>query len=704
VAQKLARTLLFVLFLTLSLSLLGGSLLGTPPRSAPMEWTGPARGRAERQVFLGGGLSDEGVITFTTTVLASGHPGVVLLDSEKLGSPCKNFLAALRPERVIPVGSFPDGITELERKLNATVAPRIPWMRGPPIGLWNALFPRAERIVVCPAKSRRLLLQSACLAGSLHAPLYVLHGQSEEAVELARRVKVWRPRTVYAVGTTGKVCRGLNDLKLIRLADEEAVAGAYLRRLARKGPIRTLVVANPADTKDDLGGMSALAPWMAVQKRAALLLTNETGDNVKGVVRAALKNENLLRADSLLLLASLKAIPMERRPNPIPGDKDPYIEMEPLTPRGTEPFTFATGRLFHEDRAVVTLLAARQRLLKSSAGSERKALVVSNPAGGLPLLEAFSRNTALEFRNAGYQLTSFFGSEASKDALRKALPAQDIFLWEGHHSTLIKDYGVHEWTEPLRPALVFLQSCLALTEPKAQPFLQRGAIGVVGSSTRTYSGSGGACALAFFDALHYEHASLGGSLRHAKNFLLAYSLLKEKRLGADARKSGANLRASWAFTLWGDPTLQLPRPAALESHLPPVRHKVRGNTIVLTLPQKTHQKVVTAKYQAEMKANGRLAGLVREGDKDGLRLVPFVFAEVHLSKAPPGKTPRLQSRLPARRWVFCWDHRRKCGYLLVTPRTKDTAEIRFHVKWEARSAATMVNNSAVPETTNDLKR
>ena len=46
--------------------------------------------------------------------------------------------------------------------------------------------------------------------------------------------------------------------------------------------------------------------------------------------------------------------------------------MEPLTPTGTEPFTFATGRLFHPDPGVVTLMLARQRLLeRGTANGER---------------------------------------------------------------------------------------------------------------------------------------------------------------------------------------------------------------------------------------------------------------------------------------------------------------------------------------------
>ena len=55
--------------------------------------------------------------------------------------------------------------------------------------------------------------------------------------------------------------------------------------------------------------------------------------------------------------------------------------------------------------------------------------------------------------------------------------------------------------------------------------------------------------------------SLGGALRQAKNYLICYSRLKEKRLGKDAKLAGASTRSAWAFTLWGDPTLKMPRPS-----------------------------------------------------------------------------------------------------------------------------------------------
>jgi hypothetical protein len=426
-----------------------------------------------------------------------------------------------------------------------------------------------------------------------------------------------------------------------------------------------------------MGRMSCLAPWVAIQKNAPLLLTNDAGDNTAGLVQAAVKQPKLRSADSLLLLADLRAIPMERRPNPAEG-KDPFIEMEPLTPAGTEPFSFATGRLFHADPAIVALMLARPRLLEPGP---RTALVVSNPGSSLPLLEAFSRNTARELRNRGYQTTALFGDEVSKDGVRRLLPEHDVFLWEGHHSTLVRDYQMPEWTEPLPPSFVFLQSCLALAEPKAQPLLQRGAVAVVGSSTRIYSATGGAFSLAYFDALLYENRSLGGSLRQAKNFLLVYSLLKEKRLGKEARLSGANLRSAWAFTLWGDPTLTLPAPEAPDA-LAGIRHRVTGNTVVVKLPDTAYEKVVSEDYRAQLRPNGRLAGLIRREGTDTKRLVPFVFAEVHLPKAPAGQAPHLRTRLPDSHWAFVWDARRKCGYLLVTPRPRDETELRFRIEWQ----------------------
>jgi hypothetical protein len=667
------------------LTLLLGLVQGRAPQERAYADVAPAAAAptlTERIVYLAGNLADEDLITLTAALSASNHPGILLLDSPELRPATKQFLAAFHPERVIPVSSFSDGIPTVERQLGVKTAPAMEWKRGPPLELWKTLFPRAERVVVCPAEPRGLLLQSACLAGVVQAPLYVAHGTPDEAADLRRRLAEWHTREVLAAGSAATICRDLPKIRVVKLADENAVAVAHLRALHEKGPIQTYVLANPADTRKDLEGMSTLASWVALQKHAVLLLTDEAGENAADVVRAARKHAYVRKADTLILVAGLKAIPMERRDNPVVGGKDPYIEMEPLTPISPEPFTFATGRLFHPERGVVLLMLARQRLLAEARGP-RKALVVSNPGDSLPLLETFSRNTAKEFLNAGYQTKTLFGDAVNKDDVRRALPEHDIFLWEGHYKTLVEDYGMPTWNEPLPPSLIFLQSCLALNEKEAQPLLQRGAIGIVGTPTRNYSGSGGAFTLAFFDAMLYEDRSLGASLRQAKNFLLAYSRLKEKRLGDKAKLNGANLRSAWAFTLWGDPTLKLPRTEPPAGALPPVHHEVHGKTIVISLPETPYEKVTSTKYRAQMLPNARLAGLLTaEGDTDYHRLVPFVFAEVSLPKAPADKTPRLSSRLPEKHYVFIWDAWRRCGYLLITPRAKDQTELRFHIEWE----------------------
>ncbi|MBY0525634.1 MAG: hypothetical protein K2R98_19670 [Gemmataceae bacterium] len=674
-AYKLARLLSLFALGAIVLGLSGGGEVSkaTPPVEAPA---------SERAVFLGGEMSEEDLIAFTANVAASGQRGIVLLDAPRSSKHMRAFLSAYQPDRVIPVGTFPDGIADLEKRLDVRTAPAIAWDHDKPTALWKALFSRAERVVVCPAEPRRLLLQAACLAGVLQAPLHVTRGDGEEFAALRRQVVEWKTQEVYLLGTY-QLPKNLPNVRIIRLANEEAVHASYLRHQLAKGPIQSFVVANPTDARKGMGVMSCLAPWVALQRRGTLLLTNDEGDNTPSLVAAESKHPRLHSVDNLLLVADLRSIPMERRPNPVAG-KDSHIEMEPLTPTGNAPFSFATGRLFHAQPAVVTLMLARQRLLESAPKTaKRKALVVSNPSGGLPLLETFSRNTARELKNCGYETTAIFGHDVTKDDVRRLLPQSDLFLWEGHHSTLIKDYGFAEWNEPLPPSFVFLQSCLALAETKAGPLLERGAVGVVGSSTRIYSASGGAFALAFFNAMLYEGQPVGSALRQAKNFLLAYSLLKEKRLGKNAKLGGANLRSAWAFTLWGDPTLKLPETTTTES-LAGVKHEVKGHVITVQLPDTIYERVTNGDFHAQMRPNARLAGLLRSDEDSGRHLVPFVFAEVHLPKAPAGQAPRLRSKLPDANWVFSWDERRRCGYLLVTPRPRDQRELRFHIDYEAQ--------------------
>src|SRR5262249_12715349 len=153
-------------------------------------------------------------------------------------------------------------------------------------------------------------------------------------------------------------------------------------------------------------------------------------------VGQAIKARGVEKADTLIVAADLDAVPVQKRPNPIKGDKDPMIDMEPMTPSDNAPFSFAVGRIYHPDSAIIPLIVSRPRLLAKRSGPHR-AMIVSNVAGDLPLLEVLSRRTVSEFRNGGFETTAYFGKTVGRDELRKQMPLHDIFVWEGHHNQLI---------------------------------------------------------------------------------------------------------------------------------------------------------------------------------------------------------------------------------------------------------------------------
>ena len=72
------------------------------------------------------------------------------------------------------------------------------------------------------------------------------------------------------IGEVRNLAHTLPPMQVHKLADEDAVAAAYVRHLAKQGRIETLVIANPNDFLDNPQPMSPLAPWIALaEKRAA---------------------------------------------------------------------------------------------------------------------------------------------------------------------------------------------------------------------------------------------------------------------------------------------------------------------------------------------------------------------------------------------------------------------------------------------------
>src|SRR5262249_49130878 len=223
----------------------------------------------------------------SAALAAARHPGVLLLDSPAARPHLKHFLTTFRPECVLPVGAPAGTKAERDAGLGVATAAPGPWDEGRAAPLAEALLPDADHAVVCPAEPRGLLLQAACLAGVLRAPLLVSHAQ-DDAAALRRRLERWRPRHVVLVGAAQQYRGTAPGGAVLRLADETAVREHYLRHLQKEGSVRNLVVANPSDRKKGLPPMSLLAPWVALRHRAALLLTEDSGTNTAALVTAAL--------------------------------------------------------------------------------------------------------------------------------------------------------------------------------------------------------------------------------------------------------------------------------------------------------------------------------------------------------------------------------------------------------------------------------
>lgn len=624
-------------------------------------------------IILAGGMSEPDMIALSVAAASQGDTDF-LLDSPRAETILKQFFDRARPASVIPVGAFPKDHDASKRW--GIGDPIVKAAQADPVAFAWSLYPKATTAVIAPQAPTAELLQAACLAGSLRAPLFVLRAGDDPIKGLKELLADRGMKQVVAVGAAIRACKTLESVQVAELADASATAQAHRKELLRGGKIEHLVLANPADAQKQF----ALAPWLAVRRRGALLLTAPDGKDAGIVVAAALKDKSTHTADAMLVVADLIAIPQVKRENPAKG-KDEQIDVEPWIPEVEELISLTSGRLFHADRAIVPLMLARQRLLDRTPGPP-KILIASNPGDGLPLLETFSRNTGRELENAGWKVTGRYGkTNLTAKELRELLPEQDAFLWEGHYRTLIDSFEMPKWTEPLRPSVIFLQSCLALNPEEAALLFDRGAVSVVGTPNRTYSGSGGALTLGFFDSLAYDGKTTGASMRHSKNFLVCYAELKVKRLGDAAKLTGANHRAAWTFTIWGDPTVKMPKPAPAADALPALKCEMVKNLITLTLPEKRYPSTEVAPYKAEMWPGGRLAGLFT-ADIEDRWLAPLAFAEISMPNGPADHVPHLSSKMPGKNWVFRWDARRKVGYLLVVPREKDKEAIEFRVKWE----------------------
>ena len=124
---------------------------------------------SDTEVFIVGDVPEDELIALSVAIAAARPDGAVLFDSPACSSANRSFLEACHARCVTPLGHFEAGVADLERRLGTKARAKPCWENRQPVGLWKALFPRAECVVVCPARSRPLLLQAAVLAGSIRA-------------------------------------------------------------------------------------------------------------------------------------------------------------------------------------------------------------------------------------------------------------------------------------------------------------------------------------------------------------------------------------------------------------------------------------------------------------------------------------------------------------------------------------------------------
>ncbi len=659
-------------------------LPGLPaPRAAAQAGDEPPRAGT---VILAGEMPNPDLMALTVAAAAFAPDATLLMDTPKARTSVRLYLDAARPATVHLVGRFPPIVDPARR-----------WGVGPPVIVpekahrdavafaWSLAPARVERAVVAAADPGDELFRAAALAGALKAPLFVLREGDEPVKGLKELLASKGVRQVLAVGAAAGAVAKVGGVEVVRLPDASAVDAAHRRELAKGGPARAWVLASPGD----LDGCGVFAPWVSTLRKAPLLLTNEEGTDSEKVVEAALAGPDAGGVETMLVVADPDAIPQAKRRNPTGGRDGDFVDVEPWVPTKKGVLvSMSSGRFYNPDRAGVPLLVARQKVLNAAKGPP-SVFISSNPGDGLRLLETFSRNTGREMENAGCKVTGMYGRfTLNETQARKAMTEHDYFIWEGHNGTVRGRFGVGRFQDPMRPSIAFIQSCAELNAQVVGPLLDRGAVAVIGTPNRMFSGSGGSYVLAFSDAMAYDGMDVGAAMRHAMNYMLLYAELKEMRLGGDARLGGANRRAAYTFCLWGDPTSRLPTPTPGPDALPRLKASGSKTAITIKLPEQKYPTTEVMPYRAEMYPGGRLAGLYSfEGEDEGKSLIPLAFAEVHIPDAPAGKVPHLSSRVPARNYVFKWDARRKVAYVLLLPRDKDVDEVEFRVHWDAPAAS-----------------
>ena len=118
--------------------------LGVPPwtqlSQAKEKDKAPAPSTAKYPVYLLGQLKDSEIVALTTALATREPKGTILIDSPLAAKYNQIFLKEFRPDRVVALGSFSDGLAALGARLGVPINER--YDAASPV-FWQSLFPRA---------------------------------------------------------------------------------------------------------------------------------------------------------------------------------------------------------------------------------------------------------------------------------------------------------------------------------------------------------------------------------------------------------------------------------------------------------------------------------------------------------------------------------------------------------------------------------
>lgn len=548
-------------------------------------------------------------------------------------------------------------------------------------------WPHFAMAVLADTSNRQQATLGALLAAAHGAPLYLLDCKKASSTPLPTVPSV--PR-ILCVGRADQwpAQRIMPSAQWSFIHDADEIMDAYTKSL-KVDRIEHLVVINPIDKvvgKESIEFSSLAVPY-ALRHNAAIWVAGTAADADKHLAAVLEKKFCQVRYVTILgdeaCLSPTEvpdpAAPLAPPPAPQPtgGQSAPKTVAPELLSgvRFRQPCVYRVGRITGTTLASTSLLAANGQSCRtgSSSAAPRSWMMANVGDKNLPLLECLARSAERNCLSHGWQMAAYYGS---RNGPIKAEPfvAADLIMYQGHTADFGKFTVIHQQMATIPPSLFLLQGCFTLRQPETMSLLQRGAGGAVGATSNMYSASGGAFAKVFLDTL-LNHNDAGTSLMVARNYLLALSLLKERRGHFQA---GKPLRAAMTFSLWGDPTWEphaaVPSPTVVEG----VHSELRGSSVDMHIPASWLEESRAGPYFADIPVDGQLAGIYTDKSALGDRrqLVPLYFAVLPIENWRGDRSPQLSSELATTEWVSLWDNRSRWLYLLVHGKTSEGRDRR----------------------------